>query len=95
MLAGCVTIGTDFPLSAIESIKPGTTTLDEVRKLMGNPVRTGSEDGKLTWTYLRYHANIVGDFDGKDLIVKFDTQNKVVSLSYNSTDVARPVAAKP
>ena len=90
-LSGCITIGHDFPQDAVDVVKPGTTTVDEIRKIFGNPMRTGVEEGKITWTYLRYHANILGDFDGKDLIVKFDDQNKVVSLSYNSTDVGRPL----
>jgi outer membrane protein assembly factor BamE (lipoprotein component of BamABCDE complex) len=90
-LAGCITLGKDFPQDAVDLIKPGTTTLEEVRKIFGNPIRTGTEDGKVVWTYLRYHANIVGDFDGKDLIVKFDDQNKVLGVSFNSTEVGRPL----
>jgi len=88
-LAGCITIGTDFQKDAVDLIKPGATTLDEVRKMLGNPLRTGVEDGKVVWTYMRYHANVLGDFDGKDLVVKFDDQNKVVNLAFNSTDVGR------
>jgi len=88
-LAGCITVGKEFPQDAVDLIKPGTTTLAEVRKIFGNPLRTGTEDGKVVWTYLRYHANIAGDFDGKDLIVKFDDQNKVVGLAFNSTEVGR------
>jgi outer membrane protein assembly factor BamE (lipoprotein component of BamABCDE complex) len=90
-LAACITIGNDYPETAVDIIKPGTTTLDDVRKIFGNPVRTGLDDGKVTWTYMRYHANIAGDFDGKDLIVKFDDQNRVLSISYSSTDVAKPL----
>jgi outer membrane protein assembly factor BamE (lipoprotein component of BamABCDE complex) len=88
-LSGCITIGNDFPHAAVDTIQPGTTTQEDIRKIFGNPMRTGIDDGKLTWTYLRYHANIAGDFEGKDLIVKFDDQNKVVSISFNSTDTGR------
>ncbi len=88
-LAGCVTVGREFRSESVDLIKPGVTTLDEVRKMIGDPVRTGTEDGKIVWTYMRYHANIVGDFDGKDLILKFDDQNKVLGMSFNSTDVGR------
>jgi outer membrane protein assembly factor BamE (lipoprotein component of BamABCDE complex) len=90
-LSGCITVGNEFPQDAVDVVKPGTTTLDEIRKIFGNPMRTGLDEGKVTWTYLRYHANILGDFDGKDLIVKFDDQNRVHSLSFNSTDVGRPL----
>jgi len=90
-LSSCITIGNDFPQNAVSALKPGTTTLDDVRRMFGNPVRTGLDDGKLTWTYLRYHANIAGDFSGKDLVVKFDDQNKVISVSFSSTDTAQPL----
>lgn len=87
--AGCVTVGKDFNSDAVSLLKPGVTTMDEVRKMLGNPVRTGTEDGKIVWTYMRYHANIVGDFDGQDLTLHFDDQNRVVSIAFNSTDTGR------
>lgn len=57
-------------------------------------MRTGTEDDKVTWTYLRYHANIAGKFEGKDLFMKFDDQNRVVSVSFSSTAIERPVKRK-
>jgi hypothetical protein len=91
VLAGCITVGHPFPKDAVDLIKPGITTLDEIRKIFGDPVRTGMDDGKLAWTYIRYHASILGDFDGEDLVIKFDPQNKVASVGFNSTDTARPI----
>ncbi|HUJ74937.1 MAG TPA: outer membrane protein assembly factor BamE [bacterium] len=88
-LAGCVTVGRSFPAGAVDQINPGTTTIDEIQKLLGNPVRIGQEDGKLVWTYLEYKASLGGAFQGQDLTIKFDTQNRVVSLSYNTTDVSK------
>jgi hypothetical protein len=88
-LAGCVSVGREFPRNAVERIKPGTTTMEEVRKLFGNPIRTGIDDGKLTWTYLDYRASLGGSFDGADLLVKFDDRNRVSTFSFNSTDVER------
>jgi outer membrane protein assembly factor BamE (lipoprotein component of BamABCDE complex) len=88
-IAGCVTAGKDFNSDAISLVKPGVTTMDEVRKMIGETIRTGIEDGKIVWTYLRYHANIVGDFDGKDLTLHFDDQNRVVGIAFNSTDTGR------
>jgi hypothetical protein len=87
--SGCITVGREFPQDAVAYIKVGQTTLDEIRATFGIPVRTGIEEGKVAWTYARYHANVLGDFDGKDLIIRFDDQNKVTGISFSSTDVAR------
>jgi len=91
LLAGCVTVGLEFSKDAVEQLKPGQTTLEEVLKQFGNPVRTGLDDGKLSWTYLRYRATLGGELNGHDLIVKFDAQNKLASFSYHSTETARAI----
>ena len=88
-LAACVSVGREFPRNAVELIKPGTTTMDEIRKVFGNPIRTGIDDGKLAWTYLDYRASLGGSFDGADLVVKFDDRNRVSTFSFHSTDVER------
>jgi len=88
-LAGCITVGKEFSQDAVDALKPGTTTMDEVQKLIGNPMRTGVEDGKVVWTYLYYRASLGGDLKGRDLVVKFDDQNKLTNISFNSTDVGR------
>jgi outer membrane protein assembly factor BamE (lipoprotein component of BamABCDE complex) len=86
-LAGCITIGQDFRSEAVDLVKPGQTTDEEVLKIFGNPVRTGiADDGLREWTYARYHANIFGRFEGRDLVVKFDENGRVKTLSYNTTD---------
>ncbi len=90
-LAGCVTVGVEFNPDAVEQIKLGATTLEEVRTLLGNPIRTGLEDGKLTWTYLRYRGSLGGKIEGHDLLVRFDAENRVVALNYSSTDAGRPI----
>ncbi len=90
-LAGCITVGKEFSQDAVDLLKPGTTTMDEVHKMMGNPLRTGVDDGKIVWTYAYYRASLGGDLKGRDLTVKFDDQNKLTSVAFNSTDVGRPL----
>jgi outer membrane protein assembly factor BamE (lipoprotein component of BamABCDE complex) len=86
-LAGCITLGRDFRFEAVDLIKPGQTTDEEVLKIFGNPVRTGiAQDGLREWTYARYHANIFGRFEGRDLVVKFDENGRVKNVGYSSTD---------
>lgn len=95
LLAGCLTIGREFPPEVLEQIHPGRTTLEEVRALLGEPVRTGVEDGRLVWTYARYHASLFGAFEGRDLAIKFDAANRVLSYNYSTTDPAEKLSLKP
>ena len=90
-LAGCVTVGVEFNQDALDQIKVGVTTTEEVRTLLGNPIRTGLEDGKLTWTYMRYKASLGGTVEGHDLVLRFDEKNRVIVLNYSSTDVGRTI----
>jgi outer membrane protein assembly factor BamE (lipoprotein component of BamABCDE complex) len=89
-LHGCITVGTDFSKAAVDQIRVGTTTLAEVRSLLGNPIRVGVEDGKLTWTYLRYRASLAGSFEGHDLVLRFDAQDRVSTINYSATGGAGP-----
>jgi hypothetical protein len=88
-LAACVTLGREFPKDSVNLIKPGSTSMAEIEKIFGNPVRTGIDEGKLAWTYLNYKGSLGGSFDGADLVVKFDDRNMVSSYSFNSTDTGR------
>ncbi len=86
VLGGCATVGREFPVGPVSLIKIGETTRDEIRKMFGDPWRTGIEDGRKTWTYARYHYSAFGPAQTRDLVVRFDPQGKrVVSYSFNST----------
>ena len=87
LVAGCITIGQQFRPEAVELIKAGQTTDQDVLKLFGNPVRTGlAEDGAREWTYAHYKASAFGAFEGRDLVVKFNADGSVKSFSYHTTD---------
>jgi hypothetical protein len=94
LLAGCITIGRDFSPEVIGKIRPGETTLEEVRQMLGEPVRTGVEDGRLVWTYARYHASLFGKFEGRDLAIKFDAAHRVLSFNYSTTDPSEELLLK-
>ena len=85
-LSGCITVGNEFRYDAIPQIKAGESTMQDVEQIFGLPIRRGMEEGDRVWTYAHYKANILGDFQGRDLIIKFDGLNKVKSVSYNSTN---------
>jgi len=86
LLAGCMTIGRDFPAQRISQLEIGATTREQVRELFGAPWRTGVEDGQPTWTYGLYRYALLGTTRTRDLVVRFDAHDVVASYSFNSTD---------
>jgi outer membrane protein assembly factor BamE (lipoprotein component of BamABCDE complex) len=92
VLAGCISIGAEFRPQAVELVKAGQTSDQEILKIFGNPVRVGiADDGSNEWTYAYYKASAFGSFEGRDLIIKFDHAGKVKSFSYHTTDAKEPI----
>ena len=58
----------------------------EIREMFGEPWRIGIEDGRITWTYARYHYRLFGDASTTDLIVRFNAAGVVDSYSYNTAE---------
>jgi outer membrane protein assembly factor BamE (lipoprotein component of BamABCDE complex) len=85
-LGGCATIGKSFPVNAVSRLEIGQTTMDDVRRLFGEPWRTGLEDGQVTWTYGYYKYTMFGGNKSKDLVVRFDDKKIVTSYTFNTTE---------
>jgi SmpA/OmlA family protein len=83
-LAGCLTVGRDFPADRVKEIEIGHTTRDEVHRMFGEPWRTGLEDGRRTWTYGRYRYKLFGTTETRDLVVRYDANGVVASYTFNS-----------
>ena len=83
-LAGCLTVGREFPTREIGQIQIGKTTRDDVHRMFGEPWRTGIEDGRRTWTYGRYRYKLFGTTETLDLVVRFDPNGVVASYTFNS-----------
>ena len=64
----------------------GQTTQQQVKELFGDPWRVGVEDGRPTWTYGRYRYKLFGETQTKDLVVRFDEQNRVHSYTFSTTE---------
>jgi len=94
-LAGCVTVGKDFPVGGVAQLEMGTTTRAEVRRLFGDPWRVGIEDGQPTWTYALYRYSVFGSARTRDLLVRFDDRGVVRSYTFNSSDPADAQRAGP
>ncbi|MBD3610782.1 MAG: outer membrane protein assembly factor BamE [Gammaproteobacteria bacterium] len=83
-LSGCVTVGEEFPVNKLETIQKGQTKT-EVAKIFGQPWRVGKDMGYRTWTYVHYKISLFGEQKTRDLVIRFDTADKVVSFTFNST----------
>ncbi|MEQ9544496.1 MAG: outer membrane protein assembly factor BamE [Marinobacter sp.] len=86
MVAGCATVGQDFPTHNVDQIEIGETTRTEIQEMFGKPWRTGIEDGKRTWTYGKYRWSAFGDAETTDLVVRFNPDGTVSSYVYNTTE---------
>jgi hypothetical protein len=82
---GCASVGREFPAHSVENITIGETDRSDIRRMFGEPWRTGIEDGKKTWTYAHYRYSLFGPEQTRDLLIRFDDEGKVVSYSFNTT----------
>jgi len=85
LAAGCMTVGQDFPVEQVRTLRMGETTQAQIRERFGEPWRTGLDDGRKTWTYARYRYSVIGPTHTRDLVVTFDERGRVVSYTFNST----------
>ena len=72
LLAGCASVGHEFPSGQISAIRIGETTRNDIYATFGTPWRTGMENGLKTWTYGDYHYSLFGEGSTEDLVIKFD-----------------------
>lgn len=84
LLAGCVSIGREFPTPTTDTIKNGITTRAELQQRFGLPVQEGIEDGHRTWTWIHVKTGPGGQTLSKQLHVKFDERGIVKSYSFTS-----------
>jgi hypothetical protein len=85
LLAGCATVGREFPFASVGHIIIGETDREDILRMFGEPWRTGIEDGNKTWTYAHYHYSIFGPERARDLLIRFDQEGKVASYSFNTS----------
>lgn len=85
-VAGCATVGRDFPADQVSRIRIGETTQTQIREMFGSPWRVGIEDGQRTWTYGKYRYTPFGEARTQDLVIRYDDRNVVSSYTFNTTE---------
>ncbi len=85
-IAGCATVGQDFPTSRVSDIKIGETTQNDIRRMFGSPWRVGIEDGQRTWTYGNYGYGLFTEKSAKDLLIRFNDNDIVASYTFSTTE---------
>ena len=83
-LSACVSVGKPFPVEQVPNIQIGRHTPADIKKMFGEPWRTGMEDGETTWQYGDYKRGLFGSTKTRDLVVRFAPNGVVSSYSFNS-----------
>ncbi len=84
-VAGCVSIGHEFPVVKADDLRIGESTQAEIQAAFGNPMMTGVADGNPSWTYARLRYSLFGGAQAEVLEVEFDEKGVLVSYSLNTT----------
>lgn len=85
LLSGCMTVGLEFDPQEVPQINIGSSTQDDVKKLLGEPWRVGLQDGMQTWTYGEYKYYLFSAAETRDLVIRFQ-EGLVKSYTFNSTN---------
>ncbi len=93
-LAGCASVGNEFPGNQVALIQLNQTTQEQIRSAFGAPWRIGMENGLRTWTYGYYQYRLFGSSDTEDLVIKFNSNGTVASYTYNTTRHSEGVPVK-
>ena len=85
---GCGTAGKSFDTSKVESIVNGTSTRSDIKKIFGEPFKTGIQNGQSIWIYEDHHYSIISDDLSKDLVIVFGPNGVVQSHQFMSSKPA-------
>jgi hypothetical protein len=81
---GCGTAGKRFDTSNAGSILNGTTTQSDIKKIFGEPFKTGIQNGQPVWTYENHNYSVFRDHTSEDLIIIFSSDGIVQSHQFMS-----------
>ena len=84
LLAACFSVGSQFPSAPVGKIEKGVTTKKQVRRMFGEPFRTGVDAGYETWEYNYGRWQIWGTTKSKALMFIFNKDGTVRTYTYTS-----------
>ncbi len=84
ILAGCGTLGKNFPVLHIGDIQNGVTTQSQILDWFGMAYKEGIRSGDSMWTYQFDAYTPIGKARSKELVILFDQQNVVKAYRYAS-----------
>jgi len=85
---GCGTVGKSFNTSKVESIVNGISTQSDIKKIFGEPFKTGIQNGQPIWVYEDHYYSIIREETSKDLIIIFSHDGIVQSNQFMSSKPA-------
>ena len=83
---GCSGTGKSFNTSKIESIVNETSTRADIKKMFGEPFKTGIQNGQPIWIYEDHYYSIIGRDTSKDLIIIFGPKGVVQSHQFMTSE---------
>tara|TARA_B100000315_G_scaffold132385_1_gene121855 strand:- start:118 stop:429 length:312 start_codon:yes stop_codon:yes gene_type:complete len=86
VLGGCGTAGKNFDEAKVSKIANGTTTRAEIRKMFGEPFKTGIQNGLPVWIYEYNLFYSIENNKSKNLVVVFGSNGVVQSHQFMSSD---------
>jgi hypothetical protein len=82
---GCGTAGKSFDTSSTVSILNGTTTRSDIKKVFGEPFKTGVQNGQPVWVYEKHNYAILSDNTSEDLVIIFSSDGILQSHQFMSS----------
>jgi hypothetical protein len=82
---GCGTAGKNFDTANVQSILNGKTTRSGIKKIFGEPFKTGIQNGQPVWIYENHHYSILLNDTSEDLIIIFSSDGTVQSHQFMSS----------
>ncbi|MBN1423854.1 hypothetical protein JXA88_04790 [Candidatus Fermentibacteria bacterium] len=86
VVMACAGVGRRFAVDRVADLTPGVTTQADVINMLGQPWRTGLDNGLVTWTYARYRWSLFSGSSATDLVARFDDRGVLVSSTFNTTE---------
>lgn len=83
-LAGCGSVGRDFPTFPMEKLQASVSTKDDVYAAFGEPLDRGTDTGYETWIYHYYDRALFGRQNEKRLVVIFNRDGTLRHYSFSA-----------